>query len=122
MSMHELLNFLVRVPLFAINFVSANMEVLVRKERGHLSDELVEKLVGALASRVHCWIEYAPFALDGIRSRRAGQIGITYEPRCTMPRHIEFRYDANTTIAGIGDDLPRLGLGIVQTIGAHFVQ
>src|SRR4051794_1025365 len=62
----ELLDAGVRVPLFAIALVAADAEISIRKERGHLCEESVEKRVRALLSRVHRWIEDAPLPFDVI--------------------------------------------------------
>src|SRR5262249_42218257 len=58
---HELLNFRIRLPFLPVYLIAADMKELVGKELRHLSDELVEELVSALASRVHCGIKHAPF-------------------------------------------------------------
>ena len=72
MSMHELLDLGIRIPLFAIYFIAADMKEPVGKQRGHFSNEFFQKFVSALARRIHRGIEHSPLALDRIRAWRAG--------------------------------------------------
>src|SRR6185312_14652284 len=55
--LHEFLNTRTVLPLHAVVLVSADVHVGIGEDGGHFSDELVEKLVGALARGIHHWIE-----------------------------------------------------------------
>ena len=41
------------VPLLAVALVAADVEVRIGKQRGHLAEELVQELEGALAGGIH---------------------------------------------------------------------
>src|SRR5499433_3244021 len=77
MLLLELLGRKVPVPLLAIDFVSADMEVLVGKQFGHFVYEPIKKMVSMIASGIHGGIEDAPLALDLIRAGTAGQFRIS---------------------------------------------
>ena len=116
MSTHELLNFRIRVPLFAVNFVSTDVEKLVREKLRHLTNKLVEKFVRAFARGIHRWVEHSPLPLNRVRSGRAGQIGISYEPCRAMPRHIELGNHPNTAVVRISNYFAHLLLGVKQAV------
>ncbi len=98
------------------------MKELIGKEPGHLANECVQKLVGFLPGGIHGGIENAPLALDLIRSRPAGQFGIAHKPGGRVPRHIEFRNDANAALARIRDHAADFILGVVKPIRTHALQ
>ena len=98
------------------------MEVLVGEKAGHLTNKIVQKLISALLSWVHCGIENAPFSFDLIWPRRARQFGITHEPGSAMPRHIKLWHDANAAFLCISDQIPDFVLGVEQPIRAHLMQ
>src|SRR5579864_6941844 len=66
----------IRVPLLAVDLVAADVEVLVREERRHLSDKAVEELVNLLTRGIYGGVEDAPVTLDRVRTRAACQLGI----------------------------------------------
>src|ERR1700746_210516 len=120
--MHELLNFRIRVPLFAIYLIAADVKELVGKKLCHLSDKDIEKLVGALACWIHGRIEDSPLAFNGIRTRGAGEFGIADEPSGAVTGHIEFRNYANATVQRVLDHIADLVLRVIQAVRSHFVQ
>src|SRR4029077_13262226 len=78
--------------------------------------------VGLFPRRVHGVVAYAPLALDFIRSRRAGQLGIADEPGRAVARHVEFRDHADAAVARIRDQLTDFALGVVETVRTQFVE
>src|SRR5215475_13257123 len=101
MRAHELLNFRICSPLFPVYLVAADVEKIIVEKLCHLSDESVEKLVGALACRIHGGVEHAPLALDGIRSKPACEIRISDEPCGAVARHIKFGDNSNATVTRV---------------------
>src|SRR6266536_2520434 len=101
MRPHVLLNFRICIPLFPVYFVAADVKKLIGEELSHLFDELVKKLVRALAGRIHGRIEDSPLAFDGIWSRPTREIGIPHKPRGAVAWHIKFRYNTNAAITGV---------------------
>ena len=47
---------------------------------------------------------------------------MSHEPRGTVPRHIEFRDDADAAIARVGDHVADLFLRVVQAVRAQSMQ
>src|SRR5258708_30417385 len=76
MRLHERLNLWIGIPLFAIDLVAANVKIVVRKNSGHLTDQVIEKLVDFLVRGIHSRVEASPLALDGVRSFAAGPLPI----------------------------------------------
>ena len=94
------------------------MPVAIGEELRHFGDEPVEKAIGLLASGIEGGREDAEAALDRIGPRRAGIPGIPDEPRGRVARHVELRHYPDAPVAGVGDDLANLLLGIKETVGA----
>src|SRR5579871_3470938 len=122
MVVHERLNVLGLFPLLAIHFIAANVEVRVRKQRGHFADKLVEKLVSCFARWIHRGIENTKFALDLIRPRAARQLRVSDEPTRGVSRHVEFGYHADAAIARVSDHVANLILRVIVAIGTELVQ
>src|SRR3954452_3462921 len=122
MGAHEGLDFWVGSPLLAVYFVSADMEILIGKQFGHLSDEAVEELVSGVFGWIHRGIENSPLAFDGVGTGRAGELGIADKPGGAVSGHIEFRDDTNATIVGIGDEVTNLILRVVKAVGAQLLE
>src|SRR5581483_10283178 len=53
---------------------------------------------------------------------RAGQLRIADEPRGAVARHIEFRNDSDSPVAGVGNHIADLRLRVIQAIRSHFMQ
>src|SRR5262249_21060113 len=88
----------------------------------HFADEFVEEFVGLLVGGIHRGIEDAPAALDLIGTGAAGELWVADEPRSAMAGHVEFGNDANTAIAGVGDQIANFVLRVVEAIGTEFVE
>ena len=101
---HERANARVAFPLLAGYLIAADVKERIGKERGHLADECVQKLIGGFARRVHGGIEHAPIAFDLIGPGRAGKFRIADQPTGRVAGDIEFGYYANAAIPGIRDD------------------
>src|SRR5271156_187691 len=99
MLVHVLLDPGVCVPLLAVAFVAANMEVRVRKESRHFAYKAIEKLVRTFTRGVHRGVEYAPFSLDNIWAFTACEIGIPDEPGGGVTGHIELRNHADAAVS-----------------------
>ena len=74
----EGLDFGIRIPMLAIYFVSANVEVGIREELSHLGNELVEKFVSCLPGRICDGIDGVRF--DCVRTGIAGEFRIANKP------------------------------------------
>ena len=122
MLAHVGLDLRVRVPLFAVALVAADMEVGVGKERRHLPQKLIEKLERAFARRVHGRVHDAPAVRNLVRARAAGQLWIPYEPRRGVAGHIEFGNHADAAIVRVLDDVCDLLLRVVETVRALFLK
>src|SRR5260370_3396927 len=115
----ELLNLRIGVPLLSVHLVAANVKIMVREELGHFSHELIEKLISLLVRRVHCRIKDSPLALDLVRARPAGQLGMTRKPSRAVSRHVELRHHANPAVVRIANEITDFVLRIIETIRAH---
>src|ERR1700723_228265 len=73
--LHVLFDTRIRVPLLTVALISADVEVGIWKERGHLTDELVKKLIGPLTGGIHRRIEDSPVAFDLVGSAAAREVG-----------------------------------------------
>src|ERR1700685_3350336 len=110
------------LPLLAAHFVAADVKKTVGKERGHLANERVEKLISGFARWVHGWIEHAPIALDLIWPRRARKLWITRQPTGSVAGNVEFRHHANAAIARVRNHVVNLVLRVVKPIGTDLLQ
>src|SRR6516162_5547039 len=119
MGVNESLNLRVGVPLLAVHFVTADVKIGVGEQLRHFRDELLKELIRLLLRGVHGRIENPDSPLDLVRSGRTRQLGITDEPSRRMPRHIEFRDDANAAIMGISDDVAYLVLRVELAVRSH---
>src|SRR6266404_2129981 len=116
------LNLRVRVPFLAVDLVAADMKEVIREDLCHFTNQVIEKLVDFLVGRVHRGIEDSPPALDSVRTLSAGQLGMSHEPRGAVPRHIEFRHDADAAIARVDNYVADLFLRVVQAVRAPSMQ
>ena len=110
------LDFWIGVPLLAVHFVPADVEIGVRKKFDHLSDQVVEKLVGFFVRRIHRGIEDSPLAFDRVGAGAAGKFGITDKPGGAMAGHVELGNDADAAIAGVGDEFANFVLRVVEAV------
>jgi hypothetical protein len=108
--------------LLAVALISADVEIGVRKQGSHFADKGVEKGVGAVTCWIHGGIENSPLALDLVRSRTAGEIGITYKPGSGVPGYVKLRHYADTAVAGVGNDVANLFLGIKKAVRTLLLQ
>ena len=77
-GVNEGLDLRIGVPLLAIDFVSADVKVGVRKQLGHFRDELVQELVSRLLSGIHDRVDAA--APQRVRARPTGKFRISNKP------------------------------------------
>ena len=112
----EFLDFWIGVPLLAVHFIAANVEIVVGEKFDHLSYQVVEKLIGFFVRRIHRGIEDSPLAFDGVRAGAAGKFGITDKPGGAVTGHIELRNDADAAIAGVGDEFANFILRVVEAV------
>src|SRR6185369_8738014 len=119
---HESLNLWVVVPLFALVFISSDVNVFVSEKLGHFSKKDFQKFVELLTRRVECRFKDPVLALDLIRSGRTAQIRVRDQPACCMARHIELRHDPDTAVAGIGNDFSNLILCVVETVRTQLMK
>src|SRR5262249_53241502 len=103
--LHESLNRGIAIPLLAFVLVAADVQVLVREERRHLTQKRVEKFVDLLTCRIESRLEDAGPALDRVWTRRAAELRITDEPARAVSGNIKLRHHANAAIASIRDEL-----------------
>ena len=120
--LHELLNLGIRVPLFAIHFVAADMEILIGEKFRHFGNEIVEEFVSLLVGGIHRGIGDAPLLPDLVRAGPAGQFGIANEPCGAVAGHVELGDYANAAIAGIGNQVANFILGVIEAVGALLLQ
>src|SRR5262249_45664435 len=67
-------------------------------------------------------IEHAPFAIESVRAGAAGDFRVADKERCAVAGHVEFRKDANAAVACVRDQVANLFLGVVEALGALFLQ
>src|ERR1700733_5687691 len=116
------MDLLVCVPLFDAYFISANVEVRIRKELGHLGYELVEEFVGGFAGGIHHRIENSPPAFNLVGAWRAGKFRISDEPGSTVPGHIKFRNYTNAAIARVTNQISNFELSVIVLPGTHLLK
>ena len=98
------------------------MQVLIRKERGHLTKKCFEKLVDFFARRIESRLKNSRTAFDRVWTRSTAEFGMTDQPTRAMTGNIKLRNDTNATIASVSDDFFYLFLRVVVTIGTHLMK
>src|ERR1051325_1161659 len=101
--LHEILDRGIAVPLLAFVFVAADMQVLVREERGHLAEKSVEKLVDLFARRIESGLEDSRTAFDRVWTRRAAELRVADKPARAVAGYVKLRHHANAAVARVGD-------------------
>src|SRR6185369_8634223 len=119
---HERLDGGIAVPLLALVLVAADVQVVVREERGHLAQKRFEKLVDFFARRIEGGLEDSRATLDRVWTRRAAELGITDEPARAVTRYVKLRHNANAAIACVRDDVFHLFLRVVVAVRSELVQ
>src|ERR1700734_1374615 len=122
MLVHILLDPWVRVPLFAVAFVAADMEVGVWKEGRHFAYKAIEKFVCALARGVHRWVEDAPFPLDEIWAFATREVGVSDKPSSGVAGHVELRNHTDATVASEVNRVTDLILRVVVSVRSLLLQ
>ena len=122
MRAHEIFDFRIRVPLFSVYLIASDMKKLIGEKLGHFADKFIEKMVSMLFCWIHRWIKHAPFALDLIWPRRAGQVGIADKPGSAVSGHVELWDHADAALTRVGDHIAHFALRVIQPVGSHFVQ
>ena len=113
-SMNEFLNLRIRVPLLAVDFVAADVEVRVGKKLRHFGDELFQKLVSRFARGIHDRIA----VFERVGAGAAGEFGISEEPRSAVAGNVELGHDANPAIVRVGDQVANFCLRVELSVGA----
>ena len=118
----ERLNRGVVKPLRVQHLVAADVEVFVRKQARHFSNQTVQKSVGLIARRVERGFEDSPFPLDLKWTRRAGKLRVADEPTGGVPRNVELRHDADAALTRISQHSTNIGLRVEVTVRTQLVE
>src|SRR5579872_3209582 len=116
---HEGLDMRIGLPLNAVILVVSDVHEAVGEDGRHLCNKSIEEFISAFAGRIHHRVEDAKLPLDEERPGRAGQIGVSDEPRTGMSRHVELRHNTDAALARIGDNFARLLLRVEQAVRAQ---
>src|SRR5258706_5211755 len=119
---HEGLDLWIAVPLLTFVFVTADVHVSIRKQRGHLTQKSVKKFVGLFARRVERRLKDSRAAFNFERAGSTTHLRVTNEPAGAVAGNIKFRHYPNAALARISNNLAHLILRIEQTIGAERVE
>ena len=116
----EGLNLRIGVPLLAVDFVAADVEVGVGKEPGHFRNELFKELVSRFLRGIHDRID-VPWAasVERVGAGTARQFRITDEPRTAVSGNVELGDHADAAIVRVGDEVANFVLRIEHAVGAH---
>src|SRR5947207_582405 len=114
--LHKGLNLRIAVPLFAFIFVTTDMDVSIRKECGHLTQERVEKFVCLLAGWIERRFKDSRAAFNLVGTRRAAEFRISHQPTCAVSGDIKLGHHANSAFAGVSDDLAYLLLRVIKAV------
>ena len=116
---HEGLNLRVTVPLFAFILVPTDMHISVWEERGHLTQEAVQKLVNRFAGGIECRFKDSGASFDPVWPWGAAQLRITNQPARAMTRYVKLWHNADAAFAGINNNFSHLLLCVIETIRSH---
>ena len=83
------------------DLVAADVQVLVREQRGHLADQFVDEGVDGFVGRVERRVVDAEGMDDLVGAGRAGEFGIADHPGRAMAGHVELGDDADAAVAGV---------------------
>ena len=119
MRVHESEDARVGLPVGRGGFVTADVDVGVGKDGGHLAEEAGDEAVGLFARGVEGIRSNAELAADGCGRGAAGEFRIGYLPCGAVAGHLELRYDADAAVARVLDDLARILLGVEEVVGAE---
>ena len=109
----------IRHPGAVAHLVAADVEIAVRKKRGHFAEQALEKPVGRLAGRVQRRIVGGP-RLGGIGL--GGKLRIGLQDGGGVRRDVDLGHDAYAAVGGIGDQITDLGLGVELAVGGDLRQ
>src|SRR5262252_4632395 len=109
-------------PLLAVDFVAADMKVLIGKQSRHLADEIVEEVISVVPGGIHGSVVHTVHSRDLVRARFAREVGISHKPAGGMPGHVKLRNHTNAAIARVGDYVADLVLGVVLAIGGELLK
>src|SRR5206468_4766929 len=115
------LDLLIAIPLLALVFIAANVQVSVREKIGHFAEKSIQKFVSLLARRIERRLKDSSAPFDLVRSRGTAEFGMANQPTGAVAGDVELRHDANAAIARVGNNLAHLILRIEQPIGPQCV-
>ena len=119
---HEFLDPGIGIPVLSVHLVTADVKETIRKKPGHLADKPIEELVGLLPCGIERRIQNAPTTFDFIRTRGACEFRVAHEPGGAVARQVELGNDANSAVTRIRNQAADFILGIVEAVGAQFVE
>src|SRR5688572_10179952 len=102
--LHESLYVWITIPLFAFVLVAADVQVRIRKQRGHLTQECIKEFIELLACGIECWLEDSWTSFDRVGSRSTAELRVAHQPTGAVTRNIKFRHNANSAFTSIGDN------------------
>ena len=111
-----------RVPLLAVDFVAPDVEIGVRKQRGHLAEEAIEEQIHGLVCGIERRVEDAPRPLDFERPLAGRQRRIRRENRSRVAGDIELRHHADASVRRVPHHVLDLFLGVIQAVRAELLQ
>src|SRR3984893_1939918 len=117
---NEGLNLRILIPMLAVHLVSANVEVGVGKEFGHLPDEFVEEFVGLFSGGISDRVR--SLGIDFERTGTAGKLGISDKTRTAVGQSLELPQHADAAVVRVGNEITNVILGVIQAIGTHLMQ
>jgi len=117
-SLHEGHDARISLPVGSRRFVSADVNVVVGENCGHLCQEAVYEGIRRLACGIDSVVAYPELAADLIGRATTGKFRVGHKPGGAVSRHLEFRHHANTAGASIGNNLLCILLGIEKSVGS----
>src|SRR5437868_3788538 len=112
----EGLDLRIAIPLLAFVFITPNVHVLVGKQRGHLTEKRVKKLVCRFACGIERGLKDSRAALNFVRAGRAAELWISNQPARAVAGNIKFGHYSNAAIASVSNDLAHLVLSVEETV------
>jgi len=118
MRVHEGEDAWVGLPVGRGGFVTADVDVRIGKDGGHLAEEAGDEAICLFARGIELIRSNAELAADDSGRGSAGELRIGHLPGSAVAGHLKLRYDADAAVAGVLDDLSGVLLGIEEAVGA----